>query len=115
MIHLFHGEEEFGKSEVVAALKRSISDDPSLIDINVTTLDGRTVTTDELQHHCDVPPFLGEYRLVILRYLPGVAETTHLVLAESKSLPAKHRVLALMVGLGSLGDVRAFAAPTIKG
>ncbi len=144
MIHLFHGEEEFGKSEVVAALKRSISDDPSLIDINVTALDGRTVTTDELQHHCDVPPFLGEYRLVIvsdllarlsgskskqgdltaaaasfeewlLRYLPGVAQTTHLVLVEGKSLAAKHRVLALIAGLGNLSDVRAFAAPTIKG
>ena len=144
MIHLFHGEEEFGKSEAVAALKRSISDDLSLIDINVTALDGRTVTTDELQHHCDVPPFLGEYRLVIvsdllarlggskskqgevtaaaagfeewlLRYLPGVAETTHLVLAEGKSVSSRHRVLVLVAGLGNLGDVRAFAAPTLKG
>ena len=144
MIHLFHGEEEFGKSEAVAALKRSISDDPSLIDINVTALDGRTVTTDELQHHCDVPPFLGEYRLVIvsdllarlggskskqgdvtaaaanfeewlLRYLPGVAETTHLVLAEGKSVSSRHRVLVLVAGLGNLGDVHAFAAPTLKG
>lgn len=144
MIHLFHGEEEFGKSEAMAVLRRSISDDPSLIDINVTALDGRTVTSDEIRHHCDVPPFLGEYRLVVisdllarlagskskqgdmttaaasfedwlLRYLPGVAETTHLVLAESKSVSARHRVLALVAGLGNLGDVRAFTAPTIKG
>ncbi len=142
MIHVFHGEEEFGKSEAIATLKRSISDDPSLIDINVTVLEGRSVTAREIQHHGDVPPFLGDYRLVVvtdllarlsagkhkegeaagggleewlIAYLRTVPTSTHLVLAESKTLPAKHRVLALVTSLGDEGDARLFSPPALKG
>ncbi len=144
MIHLFHGDEEFEKSEAITALKRGIGDDPSLFDLNVTVLDGRTTTPEGLQHHCDVPPFLGEYRLVIvsdllarlsggktkegeataatsgfldwlLGYLPHVSETTHLVLNESKALPVRHRLVAAIGALKERGEVRAFTAPSLKG
>jgi DNA polymerase-3 subunit delta len=144
MIHIFHGEDEFGKSEAIAALRQGVSADPSLIDLNLTLLDGRTVTATEIIHHCDVPPFLGEYRLVILSdllarlagsktkegeatgsseemmawllaYLPTTPETTHLVLNEAKTLPARHPILALAVGHKQRMEIRAFAAPGLKG
>lgn len=144
MIHLFHGDEEFEKSEAIAALKRGIGDDPSLFDLNVTALDGRTTTPGEIQHHCDVPPFLGEYRLVIvndllarlgggktkegeateaasglldwlLGYLSQAPETTHLVLNESKALPVRHRLVTAIAALKERGEVRAFTAPSVKG
>ena len=66
MIFLFHGDEEYGKAERINALKAGLGD---LVDINTTELDGRSVTQQELQHHCDVPPFLGDYRLVIVSNL----------------------------------------------
>ena len=65
MIHLFHGEESFTKGERMAALRAGIHDDPSFLDINVTHLEGRSVSAADLHHHCDVPPFLGNYRLVV--------------------------------------------------
>lgn len=144
MIHIFHGEEEFGKSEAIAALRQGISDDPSLLDLNLTLLDGRSATSKEIIHHGDVPPFLGDYRLVIitdllarlagsktkegeasgaseemmawlLAYLPTAPDTTHLVLSEAKTLPARHPVLALAAGHKQQMEVRAFAAPGLKG
>lgn len=135
MIHVFHGDSEFEKSEAIAALRRGIGDDPSLWDLNCTVLDGRTVTLTALQHHCDTPPFLGEYRLVIVNelpgkddgsaetgwlqelsaYLPHVPETTHLVLNVGKALPPRHRLLTAVAALGPKGDVRLFALPALKG
>lgn len=142
MIHIFHGEEEFGKSEAIAALRQGISDDPSLLDLNLTLLDGRSLTSAEIIHHCDVPPFLGEYRLVLisdllarlaggkgkqgeaagdemlawlLAYLPTAPATTHLVLNEAKTLPARHPILALAAAHKQQIEARAFAAPGLKG
>lgn len=148
MIHVFHGEDEFGKSEAIAALRQGISEDPSLLDLNLSQLDGRSASSTEIMHHCDVPPFLGDYRLVIvsgllarlaggasaktedgddappgagsemmawlLRYLPTVPETTHLILNESKQLPARHPVLTLAASHKQQIEVRAFTAPSLK-
>ncbi len=147
MIHVFHGEEEFGKTEAIAALRHGVSEDPSLLDLNLTGLDGRKTSAAEIMHHCDVPPFLGDYRLVIvsgllarlaggagarpeeeqedtgpgnemmawlLRYLPTVPETTHLVLNESKQLPARHPVLILAASHKQQVEVRVFTAPSLK-
>lgn len=144
MIYLFHGDEPFEKSEQIAALKTGVSADPSLIDLNFTELDGRSIGRGELQHHCDVLPFLGDYRLVVVSdlltklagsktqegkgsaasaefvdwlcgYLPTVPESTHLVLNESKKLPARHRVVKTINDLGAGAEVRLFSEPEIKG
>jgi DNA polymerase-3 subunit delta len=135
MIHLFHGDSEFEKSEAIAALRRGIGDDPSLWDLNCAVLDGRTMTMAALQHHCDTPPFLGEYRLAIVNdlpgkddgsletgwpvelipYLPHLPETTHLVLNVNRALPARHRLLTAVAALGKQGDVRLFVLPALKG
>lgn len=141
MIFLFHGDEEYGKTERINALKVGLGD---LVDINTTELDGRSVTYQELQHHCDVPPFLGEYRLVIVNnllsrlagsktkagkatgasadfttwlvdYLPTVPETTQLVLSEDKRLPKNNRVFKAVAKLGGSGEIVEFAAPSTRG
>jgi len=141
MIYLFHGDEEFGKKERINALKAGLGD---LVDINTTELDGRSATYQELQHHCDVPPFLGEYRLVIVSnllsrlvgsktkggkstgastdftawlvdYLPTVPETTQLVFSEDKRILKSNRVLKAVVKLGESGEIVEFSAPSMRG
>lgn len=135
MIYVLHGEEEFEKSERLAALRAGVSADPSLVDLNVTSLDGRNLTEADLRHHCDVPPFLGEYRLVIvdglltsgsksrsaksenayqwlIDYLPFMPDSTLLVLLESQKLGAKDAVLTAVKGMS--GEVILFEAPANK-
>ncbi len=141
MIFLFHGDEEFGKAERINTLKSDLGD---LVDINTTELDGRSVTRNELQHHCDVPPFLGDFRLVIVAnllsqlagtktkggkatdssgdfttwlvdYLPTVPETTQLVFSEDKKLPKSNPVFKTVLKLGSEGEIADFSTPSLRG
>lgn len=134
MIYILHGEEEFEKSEFLATLRTGVSADPSLIDLNVTGLDGRNLDEADLRHHCDVPPFLGDYRLVIVTdllsasakargdkgdggawladYLPSMPDSTYLVLRESQKVGPKHPVLVAAQKMG--GDIRYFGEPTNK-
>jgi DNA polymerase-3 subunit delta len=141
MIYLFHGDDEFGKAERINALKTGLGE---LVDINTTELDGRSVTYQELQHHCDVPPFLGEYRLVIVSnllsrlvgsrrkgekvtgasadfmawlgdYLPTVPATTQLVFSEDKKLPKSNQAMKALVQLGEGSEVVEFSAPSVRG
>ncbi len=140
MIYLFHGDEEFGRSERIGELKASLGD---LAEMNTVELDGRRLTQDELVHHCDVPPFLGAFRLVIVNnlltrlekskgsdgksgqatkdwmswladYLPTVPETTTLVLNESKKISARNPVLKVVKTLGHEGEVQLFETPQLK-
>ncbi len=138
MIYLFHGEEEFGKGERIAALKARLGD---LAEMNAVTLSGRGLTQEALLHHCDVPPFLGDFRLVVVEdlltrlekskgpdgkpnesakaflswladYLPRMPETTTLVLSESKKISARNPVLKGIQKLG--GEVRLFETPKLR-
>ena len=140
MIYLFHGDEEFGRSERIAALKARLGD---LVEINTVTLDGRRLTREELLHHCDVPPFLGDFRLVIVndlltgqekskgpngkqsaaakqyidwlvQYLPTIPDTTMLVLNESKKISARNAVLKAVNKMGERGEVRLFETPQLR-
>ena len=132
MILLFHGDDDFEKSQAIAVLKPGVSADPSLIPLNVTELAGRSVTSQTLQHHCDVPPFLGEYRLVIvsdlagrgsggevmawlIEHLPSIPDSTRLVLNESKRLPASHALVKAVSRLQEGGEVRVFNTPRVRG
>jgi len=137
MIYLLHGDEEFGRSEQIAALKARLGD---LAEMNTTELDGRRVTRDELRHHCDVPPFLGDFRLVIIHnlltrlekskgpdgkqsqdardftswlaeYIPHIPDTTMLVLNESKKISARNPVLK---AVRQHGEVKLFETPQLK-
>jgi DNA polymerase-3 subunit delta len=140
MIYLFHGDNEFGKSERIAALKARLGD---LGEMNTVTLNGRSITREELLHHCDVLPFLGDYRLVIVtdlltrlekskgpdgkqgksakeflswlaEMIPTIPESTLLVLNESKKIAARNPVLKAVGKLGDGGEVRLFSTPQVK-
>ncbi len=120
MYYIFHGDDEFSLWEAVAELKRKLGD-PSLIEVNTTTLDGRTLTLAELQHVCDAIPFLGDRRLVIVtdmlarfdpqkggrsaadqrlldelrQHLSQMPPTTRLIFVESRVLNARNPILKL--------------------
>lgn len=68
MLYLFHGEDEFTRSEALAGLKAQVAEG-GLGDINVTLLDGRRVSLGELTNACDTLPFLTANRLVIVEDL----------------------------------------------
>lgn len=68
MLHLFHGEDEFSRSEALAALKAQVAEG-GLGDINITLLDGRRVAYGELANACNTLPFLTANRLVIVEDL----------------------------------------------
>ena len=140
MIYLFHGNEEFGRSERIAALKVRLGD---VADMNTTVLSGRGLGRETLLHHCDVPPFLGDYRLVIVndlltgleksknaegkpsqsardflswlaQTLPSFPASTILVLNESKKIPARNPVLKAATKLGDGAEVKLFTTPQVK-
>jgi len=139
MIYLFHGNEEFGRSERIAALKAQLGD---LAEMNTVILEGRRLSQDDLRHHCDVPPFLGDFRLVIVNdlltllekkgpdgkrsqsskaflewladYIPTIPETTVLILNESKKIPAKNEALKAVTKLGAGGEVQLFQTPQLR-
>jgi len=137
MIYLFHGDEEFGRDEYIHKLKARLGD---LAEMNTTELDGRKVTPDEIRHHCDVPPFLGDFRLIIIHnlltrlekskgpegkqsqdarefiswladYIPHIPESTVLVLNETKKISARNPVLK---AAKQYGEVKLFETPQLK-
>lgn len=93
MFYLFHGEDTHSQQEALAKLLAKM-DDPAMLDLNTTRLEGN-VTLAELQQATAVMPFLAKVRLVIVRdlfaarpdkvfiaqlaaYLPQLPETTRL-------------------------------------
>jgi DNA polymerase III subunit delta len=65
MYYIFHGEDEFSKTEQINQLRAKMGD-PQFADLNTTQLDGRKVSLSELTHACDAVPFLADKRLVIV-------------------------------------------------
>ena len=68
MFYIFHGDEEFVRSEAVARLRAQIVQD-GMGDLNITVLDGRTVTLGEIINACSTVPFLTNRRLIIVKDL----------------------------------------------
>jgi len=66
MIYLLR--DDFDGSEELARLKSQFGD-PSARELNTTVLDGRSFNVDDLIQSCEVPPFLADRRLVIVRRL----------------------------------------------
>lgn len=118
MYYIFHGDDEFTRSEAVDKLKAKLGDE-MVADINTTMLDGRHLALSELMHACDAMPFMGERRLVIVEhmlrrfdpkkggrseadqklvdglrdYLPQLPDTTRLIFVESKSLHGNNPIV----------------------
>src|SRR5512139_3269655 len=68
MFYILHGEDELGRSDLVAEFRSQVGD-VSMRDLNTTILDGRQVTLAELIHASDAVPFLAEKRLVVVEGL----------------------------------------------
>ena len=68
MYYIFHGEDEFSRTEQVNKFRAQMGD-PQFADLSITTFDGRKLTLSELQHACDAVPFLSDKRLVIVEGL----------------------------------------------
>lgn len=65
MYYIFHGEDEFSRTEQVSRFRAQMGD-PQFADLNTLQFDGRKVTLGELQHACDAVPFLSDKRLVLV-------------------------------------------------
>jgi DNA polymerase III subunit delta len=125
MFYIFHGDDSHSQKETVANLIGKM-DDPSMLDLNTTRLDGKATFT-ELRQSCDAMPFLAKVRLVLVTdllsnkpdkefvdqlvaYLPALPETTRLIFLESSKLRDNHRLLKLAEELKT-GYVKLFARP----
>jgi DNA polymerase-3 subunit delta len=64
MLFLIYGSDEYGRSETLAALKTRVP--AEVADLNITTLEGRRMTLDDLVAACEAMPFLADRRLVIV-------------------------------------------------
>jgi len=137
MFYLFHGEDEFSRSETLADLKKKMGD-PGLVELNTTVFNGRKVTLEELKHACDSIPFMADRRLVIVegllthltskgkkgalaawqeeylekltQYLKHLPETTRLVFVEDKSISKSNPVHRLALS-DERGHVKEFEPP----
>lgn len=139
MIYILHGENEFDKSEYLHSLIAGLGEYDTL---NYVALEGRNLSKEELQHHADVPPFLGDHRLVVVHglltrlasgkagnkkketsslqqwlvsYLPTVPASTILVFDEDKEFSAKNPVVRVVADLKEDGKVIDFRAPNPRG
>ncbi len=98
VVYLLHGEDEFAIAQFISELEAKLGD-ASLVALNTTRLDGRTVNLDELPSVTSAMPFLAKRRLVVLAnptarlsglpaqqkftdFLKHVPSTTALVLVE---------------------------------
>lgn len=68
MFYVYHGDDEFSRSEEVARRKQQVMS-AGMGDLNITELDGRRLTFEELVSACQAMPFLTDRRLVIVRDL----------------------------------------------
>ncbi len=133
MFYLFHGEDEFSRSETLAEFKKKMGD-PDLVELNTTLFDGRRVTLGEIQHACGSVPFMADRRLVIVegllthlesrkqkeyleelvRYLKDLPETARLVFVEDKSIGKRNPVHRLALA-DERGHVKEFKPPQGSG
>jgi DNA polymerase-3 subunit delta len=134
--YVFHGEDEFTRSETLCDFKRRLAP-PDMVALNTTVLDGKGTTLADLRHACDALPFLAERRLIIVEglltllsprrsqelseakqrflsdltdYLPHLPPTTRLVFVEKGTLPSNHPVVEL-AKREERGYVRHFERP----
>lgn len=101
VVYLLHGDDEFAISQFVKEMESKLGD-PSIAEMNITRLDGKTLHPDEIITTAGAMPFLARRRLVILqqplinitsegeqrkftRILEQIPETTGLIVVENIS------------------------------
>lgn len=125
MIYLFYGPNELARSEAVTELRASLP--AEVADLNISVLDGRKVTIEQLVAACEAHPFLADRRLVIVYdalkhskagkareelrdYCERVPATCDLVFVEQDEVDRRH---LLFTYLSKRGAVREF--PLLSG
>lgn len=129
MFYVLHGDDTLSRDEALHKLVARLGGTDAAA-LNLTRLDGRSLTMDELRRHCDTLPFLTDRRLVIVKgllmrltgnaeralrdallaYLPDLPPTTRLVFVEDRELPKNHPIIKLANKVGD-GYVKAFTTP----
>lgn len=109
MFYVWHGPNQLGQTEALAALKQQWGD-PSMLDVNTTELNGKQLALSDLKNASGVVPFLAPVRLVLvdgffgrkpdkttvdslLDYLPTLPDTTHLFFLEAQKIAQNSRIL----------------------
>jgi DNA polymerase-3 subunit delta len=87
---LLHGDEEIAIQHVVQMLLASVQSN-GMADLNLSRLDGRSVSKNELHNHLYLLPFGAERRLVILAY----------ALTQTKTREEKDEIGKLLASLPS--------------
>lgn len=95
VIYVFHGDDDLAISEAIADLKSKLGD-PSTIELNFTSLDGRSLAIDELETAGKSIPFLAKRRLTVLNhplaYMENESNRSR-VLAFLEDLPENNAVV----------------------
>lgn len=95
VVYLFHGDDELAINEAIGELKSRLGA-PSTIALNLTTLDGRSLSIEEFETSGRSMPFLAERRLTILNhpmaYLKQESKRKR-VLSFLEELPEKNAVV----------------------
>lgn len=69
-VYLLYGEDEFARSEQLAALRQKMAQREAG-EYNITTLDGESASVAEVIAACEAAPFLADRRMVIVKGLLG--------------------------------------------
>jgi DNA polymerase-3 subunit delta len=126
-IYLLHGTDEFAIAIRVNEFVEGMGD-PVTAGMNITRLDGRSFTEEELSNAVNSVPFLASKRLVILSnpssryshpggqkkftaFLEAVPPTTILLLAEPGVLKENHWLVKWARSTGVKARVETFAKP----
>jgi DNA polymerase-3 subunit delta len=67
VIYVFHGDDELAITEAIGALKARLGD-PSIVDMNLTTLDGRNFSIEEFETASKSMPFVANRRLIVVNH-----------------------------------------------
>jgi DNA polymerase-3 subunit delta len=67
VIYLFHGDDELAITEAISSLKERLGA-PSIVDMNLTTLDGRSFSIEEFETASKSMPFAADRRLIIINH-----------------------------------------------
>ncbi|HEX9018165.1 MAG TPA: DNA polymerase III subunit delta [Anaerolineaceae bacterium] len=91
VVYIFHGDDPLALHRQIDNLVKQMGDDPAMVELNVTRLDGRQASDDDLRSAANAMPFLADRRMVIL-YNPFVKLNTD---------ATRKRFLSLLDGLPS--------------
>lgn len=66
VVYIIHGNDSLSIQRQLKTLESQIGSDPTIADMNITRLDGRQASEDDLRSAANSMPFLTERRMVIL-------------------------------------------------